>query len=169
MGSVPEQRASPATQDRGIHWPWRRMKLNLSPRAREEIAAYLLISPWIIKFVILTAGAMIASLVMSFFKTDMLSTSRFVGLRNYSSILFSDKLARRALVNTAYYSLTTVPLRTAFALSIALLLNQGVKGQGFFRTVYYLPSVVSGVAVSIIWAWLFNPDLGLINALLADR
>lgn len=110
---------------------------------------------------------MVASLIISLHRTDMLQTSQFVGLRNYASILLSDKISRRAFINTAYYSFTMVPLGTVIALVIAMLLNQGVKAQSFFRTVYYLPSVVSGVAVSIVWAWLFNPDMGLINGWLA--
>ena len=141
--------------------------MKLSPRAREEIAGYLLILPWLLKFLVFTAGGMIASLIISLHKTDMLQTSQFVGLRNYARILLSDPTSRRAFLNTAYYSFAMVPLGTALSLAIAMLLNQGVKAQGLFRTVYYLPSVVSGVAVSIVWAWLFNPDLGLINGWLA--
>jgi multiple sugar transport system permease protein len=82
--------------------------------------------------------------------------------------LSRDKLFIKALINTAYYSFAMVPLGTAMALVIALLLNQRVKLQGFFRTVYYLPAIVSGVAVSVLWLWLYNPDYGLFNALLAE-
>jgi multiple sugar transport system permease protein len=76
-------------------------------------------------------------------------------------------LAGKAFFNTAYFSFVSVPLSTIMALSIAIILNQGVKLQGLWRTVYYIPSVVSGVAVSVLWMWLFQPDVGLLNALLA--
>ena len=146
----------------GRHW-----SLKLSRRAKEEIAGYLFISPWIIGFLVFIAGAMAVSFVTAFLETDFLQNTEFVGLGNYSRIIVVDKLFRKALFNTAYYAFSMVPLGTAFALIIALLLNQGIRAQGFFRTVYYLPSVVSGVAVSLLWAWLYHPDLGLINGLLA--
>jgi len=109
---------------------------------------------------------MVASLGISFFKTDLLSETKFVILDNYGKML-QDKLVAKALFNTAYYSFATVPLGLSLALMIALILNQGLRGQGFFRTVYYLPSVVSGVALSVLWSWIFHPDLGLLNGLLA--
>jgi len=164
VARVPKHRMDAVAEKRGL---WERWASRLTPRAREEIAGYLFISPWIVGFLVFTAGAMVASLVLSLFKTNMLQSSTFVGLRNYANILLHDELARRAFFNTAYYSFATVPLGTALALVIALLLNQGVKAQGLFRTIYYLPSVVSGVAVAIVWAWMFHPDLGLINGVLA--
>jgi len=132
----------------------------------EAIVGYLCISPWIIGFLVFTLGAMLASLGISFLRTDMLTETRFVGLDNYRKMI-SDSLVRKSLINTAYYSFAMVPLGTIIALLIALLLNQGVKLQGTFRTIYYLPSIVSGVAVAVLWAWLYNPELGLINAVLA--
>lgn len=135
-------------------------------RRAEMWAGYLCISPWLISFVVLTAGAMLFGLMLAFFETDLLSEFKFVGLRNFGS-LFTDELFKKSLSNTAYYTFTTVPLSTVAAFIMALILNQGVWGQGVFRTIYYLPSVVSGVAVSIIWIWLFSPQKGLINAFLA--
>lgn len=142
------------------------MWLSLSPRARDNITGYLFISPWLIGFLVFVAGAMIASIGISFFRTDLLSEMKSVAFDNYSKMLH-DKLVAKALFNTAYYSFFTVPLGLVLALMIALILNQGLHGQGFFRTVYYLPSVVSGVALSVLWAWIFHPDLGLLNGLLA--
>ncbi|NOZ27783.1 MAG: sugar ABC transporter permease [Chloroflexi bacterium] len=143
-----------------------RWKLHLKPSTMEAIVGYLCISPWIIGFLVFTLGAMLASLGISFLRTDMLTETRFVGLDNYRKMI-SDSLVRKSLINTAYYSFAMVPLGTIIALLIALLLNQGVKLQGTFRTIYYLPSIVSGVAVAVLWAWLYNPELGLINAVLA--
>jgi len=139
----------------------------LKPRVREAIAGYLFISPWIIGFLVFTAGAMLASLGISLFKTDFMTRAEFVGLRQFLLIWQDPRhLTQKALINTAYYGFAMVPLGTSFALTIAVLLNQGIKGQSIWRLVYYLPSVVSGVAVSILWAWLYSPDLGLINAIL---
>jgi len=161
--AVPEQKAGvPTAQWQGRARKW----LSPSPRAKDNIIGYLFISPWLVGFFIFVAGAMVASLGISFFKTDLLSETKFVILGNYGKML-QDKLVAKALFNTAYYSFATVPLGLSLALMIALILNQGLRGQGFFRTVYYLPSVVSGVAMSVLWSWIFHPDLGLLNGLLA--
>jgi len=134
---------------------------------REALAGYLFISPWILGFLVFTAGAMLASLGISMLKTDFLTHAEFVGLQQFQRIWQDTRhLTQKALINTAYYSFAMVPLGTGFALGIAVLLNQGIKGQSIWRLIYYLPSIVSGVAVSILWAWLYSPDLGLINSLL---
>ncbi len=139
----------------------------LSLRAREEIIAYLLISPWIIGFLIFTFGALVFSLIISFYNTDLLSPAKFVGLGNYQEMLFDDELFWQSLKVTTLYTIGIVPVQVGLGLLVALLLNQKVRGIGFWRTVFYLPSVVSGVAVAMIWMWFFHPDLGLFNALLA--
>jgi multiple sugar transport system permease protein len=138
---------------------------HLSQRTREEIAAYLFISPWLVGFLIFTLGAMVFSLGLSFFKTDLLTNAQLVGLDNYVK-LWNDRFVGQALKVTTIYTFTTVPLGTALALGMALLLNQRVAVQGLFRTIYYLPSVVSGVAVAILWQWIYHPEFGLINAML---
>jgi multiple sugar transport system permease protein len=125
----------------------------------------LTISPWVIGFVCFTIGPIIASSVISLFDTDFLRRWEYIGLRNYDRMI-NDLLARKALLNSAYYSFAVVPLNTVIALSIAVLLNQGIKGQGIWRTIYYLPSVVSIVAVSMLWRWLYHPDIGLLNSIL---
>jgi multiple sugar transport system permease protein len=140
----------------------------LSPWLREALFGYLCLIPWIVGFLVFTAGPMLASLGLSLFRTDFLNTTRFIGLKWYGDILFTDRLATKALVNTAYYTFVMVPASTALALGIAVLLNQGIKLQSLWRTIYYLPSVVSGVAVSLLWWWLYQPEMGLINALLAQ-
>ena len=146
--------------------PTRRKGLSL--RAREELIAYLLISPWIIGFLIFTAGALVFSFVISFYNTDLLSPAKFIGLGNYHEMLFEDELFWQALKVTSLYTLGVVPLQVILGLLIALLLNQKVKGIGVWRTVFYLPSVVSGVAVAMIWIWFFQPDFGLVNGVLAQ-
>lgn len=142
----------------------RRFKLGM--RAREEIAGYLFILPWLFGFLVFTAGAMVYSLYLSFYDADFLSKFEFVGLANYTQMLFADELWPKAIGNTTYYAFIAVPLMTIMALLIALLLNQEVIGLSLFRTIYYLPSVVQGVAVAILWVWLFHPEFGPINGLL---
>lgn len=140
----------------------------LSPWLREALFGYLCLIPWIVGVLVFTAGPMLASLGLSLFRTDFLNTTRFIGLKWYGDILFTDRLATKALLNTAYYTFVMVPASTALALSIAVLLNQGIKLQSLWRTIYYLPSVVSGVAVSLLWWWLYQPEMGLINSLLGQ-
>lgn len=137
----------------------------LTPRAREAIGGYLFLLPWIVGFVTLFGGPVIASFGISLFRTDFMNESTFVGFQQYKALI-EDRLVGKALFNTAYYSFVMVPLSTALALGIAIILNQDIKLQGLWRTLYYIPSVVSGVAVSILWMWLFQPDVGLLNDLL---
>lgn len=139
----------------------------LSPHTRERLLAYLCISPWAVGFLVFVVGAMVMSLGLSLVETDLLTELEFVGLKNFGK-LFTDGLTLKSVRNTAYYSFATVPLGTAFALVIALILNQDISGQSVFRTIYYLPSVVSGVAVAILWRWLYAPDYGPLNAALAQ-
>jgi multiple sugar transport system permease protein len=141
-------------------------RAGLSMRAREEIAGYLCIAPWLVGFVIFIAGAMFYSLGLSLFKSDMLTEARFVGVDNYVN-LTKDPLFVQSLKVTTIFTFGTVFPRITFALMIALLLNQKIFVLGPIRTLYYMPSLVSGVAVAILWYWLFSPRQGLVNAFLA--
>lgn len=141
----------------------RRERRALSPRARDNLAAFFFLSPWLIHFFAMIATAMIASFVISLTKTDLLTGFTWMGLKNYAQLV-KDPLFTKSLQVTAYYTFLVVPLGIVVALSIALLLNQKVRGLGFWRLVYYLPSVVSGVAVAILWGWVLNPRFGLLNA-----
>jgi len=134
----------------------------LSQRAKEEIAGYLFITPWIVGFLIFTAGAMAFSLGLVFFKTDLLTGFNFYGIKNITKML-SDPLYHKSLQVTSYYAFAVVPLSLVIGLVIALGLNQGLPGQSFWRTLYYLPSVTSGIAVAMLWMWIFHPDAGLLN------
>jgi len=138
-------------------------KPRLTPRQVENIAGYLFALPWLLHFVLLIAGAMIFSLAISLTETDLLTGYKFVGLKNYQNII-KDPLFIKSLKVTAYYTFLVVPLGVCVALSIALILNQNVYGLGFWRLIYYLPSVVSGVAVAVLWTWVLNPRFGLLNA-----
>ena len=133
--------------------------------AIEERYFYLFISPWIIGFLLFVLVPMIASIFFSFCRYDVLTPPNWCGLDNYRR-LFSDELFWKSLEATSLYALGSVPLGLAISLFIALMLNRDIKGVAWFRTVFYLPSVISGVAVSLLWMWIFNPDFGILNHLL---
>jgi len=131
--------------------------------ARKEAAwGYLFISPWLLGFVIFMGGPIVVSLALSLFSWDLLSPARFVGLGNFGKI-FQDRLFWQSLKVTAIYTLCGVPLSLVLGLTIAVLMNQKIPGLSIFRTLFYLPSVVSGVAVSLLWIWVYHPDFGLLN------
>ncbi len=142
------------------------MRLKLRMSQREALVFYLLISPWIFGFAVFQLGPMIASLVFSFTDYDVVHSTAFVGLGNYIEMFAGDPLFWQALKVTLSYTVLAVPLGITFALSLAVLLNQRIPALALFRTVFYLPSVIAGVAVSLLWLWLFNPTLGLINFVL---
>ena len=120
-----------------------------------------LISPWLLGFLIFTAGPMLASLYLSFCKYD-LHTLSFVGAKNYDVLLHESRFWK-SLSNTALYVLFSVPLGLTGSLLIAVLLNQKVRAIPVFRTLFYLPSLVPAVASSLVWAWVFHPDAGILN------
>lgn len=133
---------------------------------RDARDGYLFAAPWLIGFFLFTLGPMLVSILMSFTRWDgitAVSRIEWVGIANYQELLAKDDRFRTAILNTAAYVLFAVPLGTLNALCLALLLNQEVKGQAVFRTLFYLPSVVSGVATYMMWLWLFNPSFGPIN------
>jgi len=109
---------------------------------------------------------MVASLYYSFTKYTVVQPPHFIGVDNYYKMFFSDARYQQALWNTAYYTIFQVPLSMALALTVAILLNQGLPGENIFRTIYYMPSVVGGVAMSMLWLWMFDPNLGLVNVVL---
>lgn len=137
-----------------------------STRRREEMAGWLFASPWIIGFIVFTAGPMLYSLVMSFTNYDLFNVRQFVGLANYRRLL-TDSLVPHALKVTTWYALVSVPLGLVLGLFIALLLNQKIRFLSLFRTVYYLPSVLPSVAVMFLWSLVFNRTFGLLNYVLS--
>jgi multiple sugar transport system permease protein len=138
----------------------------ISLRQREEIEFYLSIAPWIIGFILFTGGPIIASLIFSFTDWTGLTTRNFIGLGNFITMFTADKQFYRVILNTFYYSFVSVALGLVLSLLVAILMNQKVPGISFFRTLYYLPSVTTGVAIAIMWVWMLNPQMGLINYLL---
>lgn len=135
-------------------------------RWRDALTAYAFIAPWIIGFLIFTGGPIIASFGLSFFRWKMIAPPRFYGLTHYVNMFTTDELFRKSLWVTFEFLLISIPASQVLALLLALLLNQKIRWQGLWRTAFYLPAVVSGVAGSVIWLWLYHPELGIINNLL---
>lgn len=133
---------------------------------RHQYVAYLYLLPWIVGFLVFQLYPLLASLFYSFTNYDLVRTPTFVGLDNYKTIFTMDRDFIASLRATFLYVVISVPGKLIFALFIALLLNLKVKWIKFFRTAYYLPSILGGsVAISIVWKFLFMKD-GTVNRLL---
>lgn len=136
----------------------------LRARQREALWGYLFIAPWLIGFLAFVLGPTLFSLYASFTNYDVTSRFDWVGIRNYAQLVTTDTRFWKALSNTGYYALFAVPLGIATGLLIATLLNQKVRGQRLFTTIFFLPKVLTGVAVLLLWLWVFNPQVGLVNS-----
>lgn len=109
-------------------------------------------------------GPILAAFFLSFCKWDILTKIQFVGLDNYKEMFFNDARFWKALYNTAYFTILSVPIGMVLSIIVALLMNQKVKGIAAYRTIYYLPSVMAtSVAMAVLWKWIFNADSGLLN------
>ena len=137
-----------------------------SARGREAIACYAFISPAILYLVFLAAGPILASFLISFTYWDVLTPPRWAGLDNYKEMLFEDPLFWQSLWNTLYFTAFVVPLGVVLPFLAAMLLNTEVRGMPVYRTCFYLPSIVPVVAGSVLWLWMLNPEVGLVNAVL---
>ncbi|SDD37304.1 multiple sugar transport system permease protein [Paenibacillus sp. UNCCL117] len=140
------------------------MKLRL--RDNDHLTGYVFAAPFIIGFLIFTLYPMITSLYYSFTDYNMMETPRWIGLDNYHKMFFEDDKIMKSFQVTFTYVFGSVPLRLAFALIVAMLLNKAIRGIGAYRSAYYLPSLIGGsVAVSIMWQQIFG-DKGLLNSFL---
>jgi multiple sugar transport system permease protein len=150
-----------------IAMPSVRTRAKAAARRKQSLTAYLFLLPWFGGMILLTAGPLLASLYLSFTNFDLLQAPVWIGLDNYIRLFTSDARYMRALMVTLTYVILGVPLNLAFALLIAVLLNQKVRGLGLFRGIYYLPSLLGGsVAIAVLWRQLFGRE-GVINAALS--
>jgi multiple sugar transport system permease protein len=145
--------------------PTRRF-FRLTMRRREAVFGYLFLSPWLVGFLIFLAGPMIASIFLSLTDYKMLRPPIWVGLANYQR-MFDDQFVFHSLKVTLTYTAFSVPLGLITAMAVAVLLNQKILASGVFRTIFYLPSVISGVAVALVFAWIFNYRFGILNFFLS--
>ena len=124
-----------------------------SSRRRPNLAPWLFISPWILGFFLFTLGPMVFSLVMSLYDWPVVGDRRFVGLDNYRVMLTQDPKFWQSLGVTVKFAAIFVPLNILLSFLLAILLNVKVRGTALFRTAFYLPSIISGVALVMIWNW----------------
>lgn len=137
------------------------MKLNL----REHLEGYLFISPWILGMVLFALGPILASFGLAFTRWNLFTEPEYVGWANFQK-LAHDPLFYKSVFNTIYYTIFAVPLGLVLALGLAMLVNHRLRGVNFFRTAFFLPNVVAGIAMLLLWKWLFDPNFGLINLFL---
>ncbi|AZS38253.1 Lactose transport system permease protein LacF [Microbacterium lemovicicum] len=129
------------------------------PAGTSRGAAWVFLSPWVIGAALLTIGPMVASLILSFTDYDLFTQPQFVGFDNYQRMFSEDPRFWKAVGVTLNYVLVAVPLKLAIALGIALLLNRPRRGQGFYRSAFYAPSLLgASVAVAIVWRTLYSND-----------
>lgn len=137
------------------------MKLNL----RQHLEGYLFISPWILGMVLFALGPILASFGLAFTRWNLFTEPEYVGWANFQK-LAHDPLFYKSVFNTIYYTVFAVPLGLVLALGLAMLVNHRLRGVNFFRTAFFLPNVVAGIAMLLLWKWLFDPNFGLINLFL---
>ena len=135
-------------------------------RLRETLTGYLFIGPVVLGLIAFTLGPMMASLYFSFTKFPLLQAPEWIGFRNYVNMFTQERYFWQAVKVTVTYAVTAVPLGLLGSFSLAMLLNQKVKGIAWFRTCFYMPTIVPAVASAVLWGWLLNPDYGLVNAIL---
>jgi multiple sugar transport system permease protein len=134
-----------------------------SPSRQDE--AYLFLLPSFLGFLVFVAGPVIASLGLSFMDWNLINPPKFVGMANYAALFTRDPVFWQAFRNTAFYTVTIVPLQLLAGLTVALALNQGLRGVKIYRLIYFMPVVSSVVAVALVFQWMFNRDYGMIGAL----
>lgn len=159
---------SPITHDNTTAAPQipRRRKKSKMAR-REAIEGILYLSPWIIGFIVFVAGPLLASMYLSFTKYNVLRPPQWIGIKNYIDAFTIDPLFLPSIWRTFYFALLSVPLGMVLSLLVALLLNQQLKGTAGWRTLFFLPTLTPLVAAALLWRWMLNPDVGLINYLLS--
>lgn len=138
----------------------------MTQAGREALWGYFFLLPNVLGFLVFTLGPVMAALLISLTKWDAITSPQFIGLANYIRLLTRDTTFRKVLWNTVYFTGVSVPLGTVLALTLALLLNQKLRGVLVYRTVYFLPVISSMVGVALVWQWLYNVEYGLINQFL---
>lgn len=138
---------------------------SLGRLGRDSWWAWLFLAPTLLGLAVLSAGPIIASFGISLTDWDLLSPAAFVGLDNFVSLLSNDRFLL-ALRNTAFFTLTSVPLGLILGLGLAMALDQPVRGIAIIRTAYFLPVVTSTTAIALVWLWIYSPRGGLLNAVL---
>lgn len=138
----------------------------MTPREKQRLCTGLLfVSPWLLGFAALTVYPLLASLWFSLCDYSVLSEPVYIGAENYRE-LWRDEVFWLSLRNTVVFAAVSIPLGTALAIGLAVLLNQPVRGRGVYRTIFFLPSLVPAISLAILWQWLLNGSVGLVNEIL---
>ncbi len=154
---------APLTLEQRLRPPRRRV----SPLVmRDTINGLLFVSPWIVGVLIFTLYPILASFYYSFTEYDVISSPTFVGVANYRELLTGDPLFWKSVRNTLFFAVVAIPLNLMVAAGVAMLLNLKIRGMAFYRTIFFLPSIVPEVASAMLWAWILNPQFGLANSML---
>ena len=133
---------------------------------RKNWIGYVFVSPWLAGFLVFTAVPFLVSVYLSFTRYDVVSSPVWVGLANYRKLLSEDPLFWKSLWITFKYSLVAVPVGIVAGVALALLLNLEIGGISVYRTIFYIPSIVPVVATSVVFVWILNPQIGLVNGIL---
>lgn len=150
-------------KSQAVNQDLRRKKL----RFKSEWAwAWLMVAPVIIGLIVLNIYPFIDSIIMSLYKSQGLGPAKFVGLQNYVK-MFKDKQIWQSTWNSFYFVILTVPVGVFIALLLAVLLNSKIKGRDVYRCIYFLPMVVAPAAVAMVWRWIFNAEVGILNQMLS--
>jgi multiple sugar transport system permease protein len=142
-------------------------RTSFSRALKKDLVGYAFIAPWLVGFTVFTLGPFLTSVYLSFTHYNIVSSPKWVGLANYG-LMLRDATFWRSLWLTFEYALVAVPLGIVAGVGLALLLNVSVRGVGVFRTIFFVPSIVPMVATTVVFVWLLNPQIGLVNRLLAE-
>jgi multiple sugar transport system permease protein len=145
-------------------WLARKSKPMSKARKREALEGYLYISPWIVGYTVFIFGPLLASLYYSFTYYPLLTDPTWVGLQNYTTALFKDRIFWLSVGRTLLWAITVVPLGIAGSFFAALLLNRPVRGKTLWRVLFFLPSLTPEVAAALLWLWILQPDVGIVNS-----
>jgi multiple sugar transport system permease protein len=135
---------------------------------KETQAAYLCILPWLLGFIFIIGGPFIFTIILGFTRYDIFRPPTFVGLQNYIRMFSDDDVFIKSLTNTLYYSAFNVPISVIGSLLLAILVNNNLPGMNSIKTALYIPSITSGIAMAMLWMWIFDPGTGLVNTFLSS-
>lgn len=134
---------------------------------RDKVIPYILVSPYIFHFLLFVAYPVIFSIILTFNKWNIISPMEFIGFTNFS-ILFQDKFFFKSILNTLWFLVIHIPTQIIIALFLAEVLNQQLRARAFFRAAFFLPVIVSGVVVTMLWQQMYGFDTGLLNRILVS-
>ncbi|HEY3079277.1 MAG TPA: sugar ABC transporter permease [Chloroflexota bacterium] len=137
-------------------------------RRREVLEGYLYLLPWIVGFVAFVGGPILASAYLSLTKYNVLRPPEMIGLQNYVYAFSKDDLFLPSIVRTFYFAVLSIPPAMVLSLAVAMLLNQRLVASTLWRAMFFLPTLTPVVAAALLWRWMLNPDVGLVNFLLAQ-